>query len=147
MSARYSVWVTASGPPGGLDIGAHVVPDGQGAPPGGPMVPRAQRAEGMTYRECIMRGVPERIADQVARSYIAVMHDQAQSSEPVEPLPAARAAQLLLLVATGSRRDARRLARALGCGGGSSDFDLAIGRALLADPDRLREALHDALAM
>lgn len=83
----------------------------------------------------------DRIAAQLERSYRAVMRETPEQRALVEPLPAAKAAQLLRLLAAGSRRDARRLARSYGCGGGSRDLDLAIGRVILHDRASLEREL------
>lgn len=83
----------------------------------------------------------DRIAAQLERSYRAVMRETPEQRALVEPLPPEKAAQLIRLIAAGSRRDARKLARSYGCGGGSRDLDLAIGRAILHDRASLERAL------
>jgi len=108
--------------PGGVDAEAVVIAAADATPDG--------------FARLVDR-VPLALADQLARSYLAVMQETAQTRASVEALPPAKAAQLLRLLMHGSRRDARALARAWGCGGGSRDLDLAIGRALLAAPEAL----------
>lgn len=105
--------------------------------PGPPPAPLRERDGpapqlGVTYCTRIMHRVPREIAEQAARAYMAVMRERVAPAGEVDALPVVQAAHLLRLVAGGSRRDARRYARTLGCGGGSSDLDLAVGRALIA---------------
>ncbi|HMN97445.1 MAG TPA: hypothetical protein PKC43_06185 [Phycisphaerales bacterium] len=142
------VWVTHRvDSTGMIDISAVVVPEGDEPPSGvdhpAPPVP----VPGMTYRSRLLPiALPGRIADQIARSYITVMGETAQQRAQVEPLPARDAAAILFAAVVGSRRIARMIAEQRGCGGGSRDLDLAIGRALIADPAALTAALMEVVS-
>ena len=117
---------------GSIDLQTHVQPDDVPPPYDLMRTGESERTVGMPDCRRLCRGLPKGLCHAVERGYVAVMRRTVQLAGPPHPeMTVDDARAILSLLATGlPRRRMRATVEALGYGGGSMDFDVAVGAAL-----------------